>query len=287
MKWGHQRNLFQIPEILYGGDYNPEQWMHEAGPAENPIWQEDLRLMRKAGINLVTLGVFSWATLQPAEGTFTFAWLDTILDMLAEQKISVCLGTGTAAQPAWLSSSYPDVLPVNEWGQRRMHGGRLNYCPTNQRFRQLSHILVRALATRYSEHPALLLWHISNEYGPSCYCENCAIRFRGWLQQRYGTLEELNCRWVTNFWSHTYTDWEQIQPPSKLGEQSMQGLQIDYLHFLSDMNLKILSRGGGDFAGDHVPHTHHDKLSWSAKIARLFLLGSRDRYHHLGFLSTT
>jgi beta-galactosidase len=233
-----QPTKIHFPAILYGGDYNPEQWISQEDGSLNPIWQEDLRLMRKAGVNLVTLGVFSWVSLQPAEDTFTFDWLDQILDLLAEQHISVCLGTATAAQPAWLSVAYPDVLPVNEWGLRRGHSRRMNYCPTSVHFRRLACNLVSALAERYRNHPALFLWHVSNEYGPSCYCDHCAMRFRGWLQQRYGTLEELNRRWVTAFWSHIYTSWEQIQPPSQLGEQSMQSLTLDYQRFMSDMNLE-------------------------------------------------
>jgi beta-galactosidase len=233
-----QPTKIHFPAVLYGGDYNPEQWITQEDNMLNPVWQEDLRLMHKAGVNLVTPGVFSWALLQPAEDAFTFDWLDQILDLLAEQHIFVCLGTGTAAQPAWLSAAYPDVLPVNEWGMRRKHARRMNYCPTNVDFRRLTCNLVSTLAERYANHPALLLWHVSNEYGPSCYCDHCAMRFREWLQQRYGTLEELNRRWVTAFWSHTYTSWEQIQPPSQLGEQSIQSLTLDYQRFMSDMNLE-------------------------------------------------
>ncbi|GER90521.1 beta-galactosidase [Dictyobacter vulcani] len=222
--------------VFYGGDYNPEQWLSEEDG--NAIWQEDLRLMRKAGVNCVSLGVFSWAALQPAEDVFTFEWLDQIFDLLAEQQIFVCLGTGTAAQPAWLSAAYPEILPVNEMGQRQQHGVRLNYCPTSEQFRLHANRLVRLLAERYREHPALLLWHISNEYGPACYCEHCALRFQGWLQQRYGTLAQLNQHWITSVWSHTYTSWEQIQPPVSIGERSMQALQLDYQRFISAMNLE-------------------------------------------------
>ncbi len=202
------------------------------------IWHDDLLLMRQAGVNLVTVGIFSWAALQPDEHTFTFEWLDRVLDLLAEDKIFACLGTGTAAQPAWLSITYPQVLPVNAWGQRRRHGERMNYCPTSPTFRSFAQQLVRRLAERYRSHPALLLWHVSNEYGPICYCDNCAVRFRTWLQARYGSLDAINRRWVTPFWGHSFSAWEQIEPPSLLGDRSMQGLLLDYQQFMSEVNLE-------------------------------------------------
>ncbi len=225
------------PHIPFGGDYNPEQWMAPMGYHDDAIWKEDVRLMREAGVTVVTLGVFSWASIQPTEDTFTFEWLDRILDLLAEADIQVCLGTGTAAQPAWASTAYPDVLPVTEWGRRKRHGHRMNYCPSSPDFRRLANAYVSRLADRYRNHPALRLWHVSNEYGPECFCERCADRFRTWLRDRYGTLENLNARWVTAFWSHQYTAWEQIDPPSPLGEYETPALLVDYQRFLSDLNL--------------------------------------------------
>ncbi|GLV53513.1 beta-galactosidase [Dictyobacter sp. S3.2.2.5] len=233
---GQRGGGLRFSAAFYGGDYNPEQWMGDKNWRE--IWQEDVRLMSKAGVNLVSLGIFSWAALQPAEDRFTFEWLDDIFEMLAEQQIGVCLGTATAAQPSWLSAAYPEVLPMDEKGMRHKPGVRLNYCPTNEDFRRLSQELVRRLAERYGDHRALRLWHVSNEYGPTCYCENCAMRFRDWLKLRYGRLEELNRRWITSIWSRTYTDWEQVRPPSSIGEHSLPALQIDYQRFLSDMNLE-------------------------------------------------
>ena len=232
------RPAARFPGILFGGDYNPEQWTPAMGYDGETIWHDDLRLMREAGVNLVTVGIFSWAALQPDEHTFTFEWLDRVLDLLAEHEIFACLATGTAAQPAWLSVAYPDVLPVTAGGQRRSHGERMNYCPTNPTFRRFAQQLVHRLAERYHDHPALLLWHVSNEYGPVCYCAGCAARFRMWLQARYGSLDAINRRWVTPFWGHSFSAWEQIEPPSQLGDRSMQGLLLDYQQFMSEMNLE-------------------------------------------------
>ncbi len=217
----------RLPAVLYGGDYNPEQWPRE-------IWDEDMRLMRMAHVNIVSTPIFGWVSLQPDENTFTFDWLDDILDRLAKSGVSACLATATAAQPAWLDQKYPDVLVTDENGHRRRHGNRHSFCPNSPNFRRLSTGIARRIAERYKDHPALVMWHVSNEYGTYCYCEQCASAFRDWLQVRYGSLDELNRRWVTAFWSHTYTDWSQIEPPFSNGERSMQGLRLDYYRFQSD-----------------------------------------------------
>lgn len=230
--------LSAFPGVLFGADYNPEQWTPAMGYEAEKIWLDDLRLMRAAGVNVATVGVFSWVALEPEEGRYTFGWLDRLLDLLAEHGVRACLATATAAQPAWLSQAYPDVLPVDERGQRQHHGGRMNFCPTSPDFRRLGQRLAGALAERYRDHPALLIWHVSNEYGPHCFCERCAARFRDWLHARYTTLDALNAAWVTPFWSHTFTDWSQIEPPLLIGERGMQGHFLDYQRFISDMNLE-------------------------------------------------
>ena len=233
------------PTFLYGGDYNPEQWTPAFGYDDESVWREDMRLMREAGVNVATVGVFSWVALQPDEYTYTFGWLDRVLDLLHENGIRVCLATPTAAQPAWLSAAYPDALPVDENGIRRGHGARQNYCPTSPDVRRLGQELTRRLAARYGGHPALLLWHVSNEYyggagdnGQPCYCDRCATHFRRWLRGRYGSLKALNRRWSTAFWSHTYTAWEQIIPPSPRTNHSIQALALDWRRFVSDVYLE-------------------------------------------------
>lgn len=231
----------KLPYIYYGGDYNPDQWPEE-------IWQEDMRLFKLAGINIITIPNFSWAKLQPAEDRYDFEWLDRVLDLAAENGIYVCLATSTAAQPAWMSLKYPEILPVDIQGHKKTHGGRVNFCPNSQVYRNFSTGLVSRLAQRYKDHPALLVWHIANEYGGNyCYCEHCAVEFRNWLKKRYGTIAELNKRWNMSFWGHTVYDWDEIVPPSYLNEMGMatwrvppaeftcfQGISLDYNRFMSE-----------------------------------------------------
>jgi beta-galactosidase len=219
----------KLPSFWYGGDYNPDQWPEE-------IWHEDMRMFKLAGINIVTLPVFSWAKLQPDETTYTFEWLDKILNLIAENGIYACLATSTAAQPAWMSRQYPDVLPVDISGSKRTHGARNNYCPNSPTYRRFSKALAGKLAERYKNHPALVIWHVGNEYATHCYCSTCAAEFRNWLKERYKTIGELNDRWNMSFWGHTVYDWDEIVPPSDLNgdNRCFQGMELDYKRFMSD-----------------------------------------------------
>jgi beta-galactosidase len=213
--------------ILHGGDYNPEQW-------PETVWDEDVRLMQLAHVNVATLPVFGWVSLQPDENTFTFDWLDRIIEKLTGGGVSLCLATATASTPAWLDEKYPDILRVDSSGHRLKHGNRHSFCPNSPNFKRAGGDLVHAIADRYAQHPKLALWHVGNEYGNTCYCDQCAVAFRIWLSDRYDSLEKVNERWYTKFWGHTYTSWEQIEPPTTNGESSMQSLLIDYNRFQSD-----------------------------------------------------
>ncbi|MEO8606816.1 MAG: beta-galactosidase [Chloroflexota bacterium] len=220
----------KAPFIWHGGDYNPEQWPRD-------VWQDDFRLMQEAGVTVATVGVFSWVSLQPSEHEFTFEWLDEVIDGLHAHGIKVVLATPSAAQPAWMSEAYPDILRSDGRGVRNAHGRRVNYCPNSPDYRRFSGDMARKLAERYGQHPAVILWHISNEYSGECLCETCATRFREWLQGQYGTLDHLNQAWWTAFWGHTYTDWSQITPPYENGEMLTHGLNVDYFRFMSESHI--------------------------------------------------
>lgn len=215
--------------IYYGGDYNPDQW-------DDQTIEEDMRLFRKAGINLLTLPVFSWAKLEPEEGVYEFGWLDRILDKIWENGIHVCLATPTTAQPAWLSTRYPEVLPVDIAGRKRTHGMRVFFCVNSLKYRERAAAIAEEMAKRYAHHPALAMWHVSNEYGTYCYCPTCQAKFRQWLKRRYGTLEELNKRWHTTFWGRILTDFEEVTLPTELNDDYRFNptIQLDYMRFVTD-----------------------------------------------------
>jgi len=223
------RILPQLGGIAYGSDYNPEQW-------PEAIWAEDARLMAEAGVNLVTVGVFSWARLQPGPGTLTAGWLDRVLDLLAGAGIQADLATATASPPAWLVAEHPEILPVTADGRRLGFGARQSYCPSAPAYRAAAADLAGRVAERYAQHPAVAMWHIGNEYGchvPACYCEQSAAAFRRWLQARYGGLGELNEAWGGAVWSQDYTSWDQIGPPRTAPTFGNPAQQLDFARFSS------------------------------------------------------
>lgn len=226
----------KLPKMFYGGDYNPEQW-------DAATHQEDLRMFKIAGIDIATINVFSWAKNQPDEITYNFEWLDELIDSLYESGVYVCLATSTGAHPAWMATKYPDVLRVDKDGRKRKFGGRHNSCPNSPTYRLYSERIASKLAERYQDHPAVLVWHVSNEYGGDCYCDNCERAFRVWLKKRYQTLDALNKAWNTAFWGHTFYDWDEIVLPSNLSEEwgerstNFQGISLDYSRFNSDSML--------------------------------------------------
>ena len=216
-----------MAELYYGGDYNPEQWSPE-------VWAEDMVLMRQAGVNLVTVGVFSWSSLEPEPGRYEFGWLDRVLDLLAGNGIRVNLATPTASPPPWFSLAHPEALPVTADGVRLLHGSRDTYCVCSPAYREAAVGIARALGERYGSHPALEMWHVHNEYGTTCYCDQVAVSFRRWLEDRYGGLAALNEAWTTAFWSQGYSAWEQVFPPRRTQYLANPAQVLDFRRFFSD-----------------------------------------------------
>ena len=221
--------------IRYGGDYNPEQWPRE-------VWDEDRELMVAAGVNTATVGVFSWAQLEPRPGEFRFAWLDDVIEGLHASGIGVILATATASPPAWLARQHPESLPVTIDGTRLAFGSRQQYSPSSAAYREHATRLVRRLAERYGTHPALVAWHVGNEYGchvPRSYDPESAAAFRGWLQRRYGTIDELNRAWGTAFWSQRYDSFDELDVPAQAPAPRNPTQVLDFDRFSSDALLGL------------------------------------------------
>lgn len=212
--------------LLHGADYNPEQWL------DTPeVLEEDIRLMQQAGINCVSVGIFSWTALEPAEGAYTFQWLDQVIEHLYENGIYTVLATPSGAKPGWMAKKYPEILRVEADRRRNLQGGRHNHCYTSPVYREMVTRMNTRLARRYAHHPGVILWHVSNEIQGECHCPLCQAAFRSWLKEKYGSLEKLNKAYWTAFWSHTYTDWEEIESPAPQGETNVHGLVLDWRRF--------------------------------------------------------
>ena len=220
--------------LLHGGDYNPDQWL------EYPeVFEEDVRLMKEANVNCVSLGIFAWAVLEPEEGRYELDWMDHIITRLGEEGIQVVLATPSGAMPNWLTQKYPEVMQVQADGHRNLPGKRHNFCYTSPVMREKITSIDRVLAERFGRRDNVILWHISNELGgnfgdSTCHCELCQEAFRQWLKKKYGTLENLNSAWWNHFWSHTYTDWRQIHSPGPYGETTSTALVLDWRRFSTE-----------------------------------------------------
>ncbi len=223
----------KFKKMLYGGDYNPEQWPRE-------IWKKDMELFDMAGINSATVNVFSWAKIQPSEEIYDFSELDDIVDMLTKEGKQIVLATSTAALPAWMVKRYPEVSRTDYEGRHHKFGQRHNACPNSPVYQHYARELASRLAQRYGQNENVVCWHVNNEYGGECYCENCEKAFRVWLRKKYKTIDALNKAWNLAFWGHTIYDWDEVVLPNALSEglegdkTAFAGISIDYMRFNSD-----------------------------------------------------
>ena len=218
--------------FLHGGDYNPDQWLNYPN-----ILADDLTYMKQAHVNTVSIGIFSWSALEPQEGVYTFEWMDKIFEDIHAMGGKVILATPSGGRPQWMSEQYEEVNRVDEMGHRHTHGFRHNHCYSSPIYRQKTQEINRKLAERYGKHPALLMWHISNEYSGECFCDYCQENWRNWLKNKYGSLEAINHAWWMNFWGNTYTDWNQVRPPSPLGETKVHGMDLDWKRFVTEQTI--------------------------------------------------
>ncbi|MFE5672749.1 beta-galactosidase [Agromyces sp. NPDC056523] len=225
----------RLDALAFGGDYNPDQWPEE-------VWHEDVRLMREAGVNLVSLPVFSWPQLETSPGIYEWEWLDRVIEVLWAGGIRIDLATATATPPSWLVRAHPEMLPWDADGRRLEFGSRQAYCPSSPVWREHVARMARAMAERYGQHPAVVLWHVSNEYGDHvarCWCPESAAHFRRWLEARYGDLDGLNEAWGVNVWGQRYTAWTQIEPPRRATGPINPTQLLDFERFSSDALLEL------------------------------------------------
>jgi beta-galactosidase len=281
----------RLRPMVFGGDYNPEQWPPD-------VQLEDVALMRQAGVNAVTLGVFAWALLEPEPGRYDFGWLDAVLDRLHDAGVSAVLATPTASPPAWFSTAHPDTLPVTREGVRLGIGARESFCPSSARYRQAAVGIARRLGEHYRAHPALALWHVGNEHGAhidGCYCAASEEAFRVWLQRRYGDIATLNEAWGTTFWGQRYTGWEQVGVPRRAPMPVNPGQQLDFRRF-TDAQFRDCYRAERDVLRELTPAIpvttnfmssscpHLDYWSWAGEVdvvANNHYLTAEDPQNHL------
>jgi len=241
---------FVLPNIYFGGDYTPEHFPRE-------VMEEDMRLMKKAGVNMATINVFSWGQLQPAEDVWEFAWLDEIMDTLAANGVVADLGTATASTPAWMAKRYPEILPVDESGIRFNHGSRQTFNPNSPKYRELSAKLVRKLAERYKGHPALAMWHVNNELSQMVnydFSEITIRKFREWCKARFGTCEKLNRTWGMHFWGNNIYEWDELMPPMKTAHQVNTSLLLEWKRFTNECYMEV-ARAETDILREITPDT--------------------------------
>jgi beta-galactosidase len=211
--------------LHFGAAYYPEHW-------PEAHWAEDIRMMREAGMTVIRMAEFAWSTMEPTEGKFDFGWLDRAIESLADAGMVSVLGTPTAAPPAWLTQSHPEISSVDAHGIRVQHGRRCHYCVNSPEFHKATQRIVAAMGEHFGHNPHVIGWQIDNEYNNVCYCNHCQSLFQQYLAERFKSLDELNVHWATRYWSQTYSAWDQI--PIPIGKHHNPGLELAFHQFVTE-----------------------------------------------------
>lgn len=246
----------RFPHFLHGADYNPDQWLDRPD-----ILAKDIELMKEAKVNCVSLGIFSWGRLEPQEGVYELDWLAELVERLYQNGVYTVLATPSGARPLWMAQKYPEVLRVNRGLARNRPGSRHNHCYTSPIYRKKVRQIDTLLAKRLGGHPGVLLWHLSNELGGQCFCPLCQESFRSWLKEKYQTLDALNAAWWTDFWSHQYRSWDEIEAPVPSGEADVHGLKPGLEAFCDPSDGGFCPLGEGHSEGSQ-PQPPCDHQSW-------------------------
>lgn len=230
--------------MLFGVDYYPEHWSRDR-------WAIDVKMMKKANINVVRMGEFAWSLFEPNENDYKFEWLDEVIYLLAEQGIMTILGTPTATPPKWLMDEYPEIYPVDVYGRTKGFGTRRHYCANNSDFQRKTTMIVNEMVNHFKNNPNVIAWQVDNEFSAGCYCNSCKNNFKKWLKEKYKSIENVNEAWGTVFWNQQYRDFDEIitpmysssdgfaqnsesNPLTETPKNHNPGLQLDYSRFQSD-----------------------------------------------------
>lgn len=212
------------PSLLLGAAWYPEQWPESR-------WEADLSLMEAAHIHLVRVGEFAWSSLEPREGDYEFDWLDRAVRAAERHHIAVVIGTPSATPPAWLTAKYPETLRTLADGRKDGHGNRQQFDWSNPKYRELAGRMAEKLAERFGHDGNVIGWQIDNEYANESFGSETQAQFQQWLRAKYKTLENLNARWTTAYWSESYQDWAQIPIQEDHGNP---GLLLNWKEFVTD-----------------------------------------------------
>ncbi|XEC96355.1 beta-galactosidase [Paenibacillus tarimensis] len=254
-------------KLYYGAAFYPELW-------DEQVWEEDIRYMKEAGINVVRMGEFAWARMEPERGQIDVSFFVDRINQLHEHGIDTVMCTPTPTPPVWMSYGHPERMYVDENGQTMVHGARQHVCTNNGFFRERSAIIVEALAKAAGTLPGVIAWQTDNEFKchvAECMCESCKTQWHEWLRQKYGSIERLNEAWGAQIWSQSYLSFEQVPQPFKTPFLHNASLSTAYRMFsrekiaeYQDMQISIIRRYS------KAPITHNTGLGFAVDNEMMF-----------------